>query len=151
MERIKRCLMRSNGFFCPVQRCFTIAKVNPERINLAMRGTTVYAHLQIIAHLHFLRCGTGVRGWTGSFFKVAYFLPICILRGAVHGVFMVLMMKMRIARSQRMSCSARKWLGSPESPGQADKCEEQWWKGRSGSRLLLRGRHSVWVPNSNPL
>ena len=108
----------------------------------------MYAHLQIIAHLNFLSCGTGVRGWTGSFFKVAYFLPTCTLQGAVHGVLMVLM---RLARSQRMSCCARKWLGSPESPGQASKCEDQWWKGRSESCFLLWGGHSVWVPNSNPL
>ena len=35
LERIK------HGNPCPVQRCFSIAKVNPERINLAKRGTTV--------------------------------------------------------------------------------------------------------------
>ena len=76
----------------------------------------MYGHLQIIAYFHFLGCGTGVRVWTVNSTEVAYFLPTCTLQAAVHGVLMVLM---RFARFQRMSCSARKWLCFPESPGQA--------------------------------
>ena len=82
----------------------------------------MYSLLQIIDHLHFLGCGTGVRGWTVSFIEVAYFLSTCTLQAAVHGVLMVLM---RFARFQRMSCSARKWLCFPESPGQAGAVVEK--------------------------
>ena len=47
LEHIKLSLMCSNGFPRSVQRCFHIARVNPERINLAMRGTTVFLKLWI--------------------------------------------------------------------------------------------------------
>ena len=117
-------------------QCLCICAVYPRHGSTSI---LMYSHLQIIAHLHFFSCGTGVRVWTVNFFEVAYFLPTCTLQGAVHGVLMVLMMKMRLARSQRMNYSARKWLCFPESPGQADKCQEQWWKERKESRLLLRG------------
>ena len=38
LERIKLSLMRSNGFPRSVQRCFHIARVNPERINPRYAG-----------------------------------------------------------------------------------------------------------------
>ena len=66
-----------------------------------------------------------MRVWTVNSIEVAYFLSTCTLQAAVHGVLMVLIMKMRLSGSQRMSCNARKWLCFPESPGQAGAVVEK--------------------------
>ena len=68
---------------------------------------------EIIVHLHFLSCDTGVRDWTICFFEVAYFLLTCTLQGAVHGVLMVLMMKMRLARSKENELLCQEMAGRP--------------------------------------